>query len=90
MTITQAEVCKVIQRYADGSIDVDFYKAQIEARRPQAVQDGLKSKGTLASGLVTAAALGLIAILASASWQSVADSAPRYAVNDASSGARAE
>ena len=70
-----------INRHADGSIDVDFYRARARALRAQAMRDAC----TMRRGIVVLAVLGLAGLAAS-----VANEGVRLAMRDAMSGRTAQ
>ena len=58
-----------MRHHADGSVDVDFYRAAIAARRRQAPRDAATLLKAFAGVLVTVAVLALTSALASWSRQ---------------------
>lgn len=70
-----------INRHADGSIDVDFYRARAKALRAQAIRDAR----TLRWGIVVLGGLGLAGLAAS-----VPNEGMRVAMKDAMPGRPAQ
>ncbi len=54
-----------IRRRANGSIDLDFYRAGATALRGQAMRDASKLRNALAGILAMAGILGIVTVLAS-------------------------